>query len=58
MFIVLQTASFNSYALLEAFVQIRDKAICNVSYSGAVTDNMFCAGSHYVGKGPCRVRSL
>jgi len=58
MFIVLQTGGFNSYAILEAIVQIRDKATCNVSYSGAVTDNMICAGSHFEFKGPCHVRSL
>ena len=58
MFVVLQSEGPESGDLLEAFVQIRDIASCNDTYSGVVTDNMICAGPPSGFVGPCFVRGL
>jgi len=57
-FVFLQLEDPPNPNLLEAFVQIRDDATCNATYSGAVTDGMICTGPHSGYSGPYYVSIL
>jgi len=55
MFVVLQTAGFNSPTLLKADLRITDDASCKSLNFGRITDRMICAGSPSGVKGTCNV---